>query len=329
MNRSSSEPAHIPVLAERCVELFSPAVAAVADPVLVDATLGLGGHSELLLTRFPSLRVIGIDRDAAALARARERLAPFAQRFTAVHATYDEIASIAAAEAPGGLAGVLMDLGVSSMQLDEAERGFAYAQDAPLDMRMDQSTGQTAAELLAHAPEAELRRILRQYGEERFAPRIAATIVARRDRAPLQRSGELVDLIREVIPQAARRTGGNPAKRTFQALRVAVNAELEILTRALPAAISALAVGGRIVVMSYQSLEDRIVKRALAAAATSTAPVDLPVDPPEHAAYLTLLTRGAGRATAAEIAANPRAKPVRLRGAEKTRPIPPARKERP
>src|SRR5699024_7357261 len=253
-------------------------------------TLGMGGHSELLLRTFPDVRVLGIDRDPQALALATTRLAPFGRRFTPVHAVYDEVSDVVAKHADGQVQGILFDLGVSSLQLDEPERGFAYRHDAPLDMRMDQSTGATAADLLADAPEAELWRILSWYGEEKFAGRIARAIVRTRDTAPITRSGELVDLVREAIPAAARRTGGNPAKRTFQALRIAVNAELDVLERAIPAAIDAIGVGGRIVVLAYHSLEDRLVKRAFTAGATSSAPPDLPVELPEHAPYLRLLT---------------------------------------
>lgn len=320
MHRSAN-PVHLPVLASRCIDLFTPALHA-PGAVVIDATLGLGGHSRILLETFEHVRVVGIDRDPHALAVATERLGAYSERFTGVHATYDEIGTIAAARAPGGVAGILMDLGVSSMQLDDDTRGFSYARDTDLDMRMDPTTGITAADLLAQAPEAELRRILQAYGQEKFAGRIAADIVSRRENDPVRTSAQLVDLIRDAIPAPARRTGGNPAKRTFQALRVAVNDELEILTRALPAAIDALAVGGRIVVLSYQSLEDRIVKQALVRAATSTTPPDFPVDLPEHAPYLELLTRGAERAGPAEIETNPRSKPVRLRAAEKIRPTP-------
>lgn len=318
-------PVHVPVLASRCIDLLEPAIVDATEPVLIDATLGLGGHSELLLTTFPSLTVIGIDRDPRALELASQRLEKFAPRFTGVHAVYDDVARIAAQYAPTGASGILMDLGVSSMQLDETERGFAYSQNAPLDMRMDQTQGRTAAELLDELPETELRRILRVYGEEKFAHRIAGEIVSRRESAPVRTSAELVELIRQCIPAPARRTGGNPAKRTFQALRIAVNDELETLTRALPAALDALAIGGRIVVMSYQSLEDRIVKRAFARAATSLSPPDFPVELPEHAPYLELLTRGAQQAGPQEIEENPRSAPVRLRAAEKIRP---SRKER-
>ena len=324
MHRSPSHPGHVPVMAARCIELLGPPIEADPAPVVIDATLGLGGHSELLLETFPALTIVGIDRDPRALALATERLAGFSDRFVPVHATYDAVADVAADHAGTGASGILMDLGVSSMQLDEAGRGFAYAQDGPLDMRMDPTRGQSAAELLAELPEAELRRILRVYGEEKFAGRIAKAVVARRGADPVVTSGALVELIREAIPAPARRTGGNPAKRTFQALRIAVNEELEILSRALPAAIDALRIGGRLVVMSYQSLEDRIVKRELARGATSATPPDFPVELPEHAPYLALLTRGAEQAGDAEIAENPRSKPVRLRAAEKTRP----RKER-
>lgn len=319
MTQMTTPARHIPVLAQRCLDLLAPALAA-PGAVLIDATLGLGGHAEAALRRFPELHLVGIDRDPHALALAGERVAPFADRFTAVHARYDAIGAVAAEHGHGGLVqGILFDLGVSSLQLDEAERGFSYAQDAPLDMRMDPTTGPTAADLLAETDERELRRILSVYGEERFAARIAAAIVRRREHAPLRRSTELVELVRESIPHAARRTGGNPAKRTFQALRIAVNAELEALEQALPAAVAALAVGGRIVVESYQSLEDRLVKRTLAAGARSSAPPDLVVPLPEHEPYLRLLTRGAEEADAAEKEANPRSASVRLRAAERTR----------
>lgn len=322
MSQADAASLHVPVLAERCVELLAPALEA-PGAVLVDATLGMGGHSELALRRFPQLTVVGIDRDPSAIELASARLAPFAGRFVAVRTTYDHIDDVAAEHGTDGtVAGVLMDLGVSSLQLDDAGRGFAYAQDAPLDMRMDPTTGTSAAELLAEADEAELRRILRVYGEEKFAGRIAAAIVRRRATAPLTRTGELVEIVRENIPAAARRTGGNPAKRTFQALRIAVNGELEVLERALPRAVEALAVGGRIVVEAYHSLEDRLVKTELARGATSSAPPDMPVEPETHKPYLRLLTRGAEEADAAEIERNPRAKSVRLRAAERLRPTP-------
>lgn len=314
---------HVPVLAERCVELLGPALVPTADhphPVMVDATLGLGGHSELVLDRFPEVRVIGIDRDPAALDLASQRLAGFGDRFEAVHAVYDQIRPVLAERTDDGRAqAILMDLGVSSMQLDVAERGFAYAHDGPLDMRMDTTTGVTAAELLSEAPESELRRIIASYGEERFAGRIAAAIVARRASDPVTRTAQLADLVRDTIPAPARRRGGNPAKRTFQALRVAVNAELDVLERAVPEAIAALSVAGRLVVMAYQSLEDRIVKRAFAAGATSRTPPGIPVELPEHRPYLRLLTHGAEMASELQIAENPRSASVRLRAVEVVR----------
>ena len=312
---------HEPVLAERCAQLLAPALER-PGAVAVDATLGMGGHAELLLRRHPRLRLIGIDRDTQALELARRRLAPVADRFEAVHAVYDQIGEIVDTRSGGEVDGVLFDLGISSMQVDQPERGFSYAQDAPLDMRMDQSSGRTAADLLAEADEEELRRILHTYGQERFAGRIAAAIVRRRRERPVLRSRDLVDLVRDNIPQAARRTGGNPAKRTFQALRIAINTELDALREAIPTALSKLALHGRMVVMSYHSLEDRIVKEAFRAGTTSSTPLGLPTELPGHEPYLRSLTRGAESADNAEIALNPRAASVRLRAVERIRPTP-------
>lgn len=312
---------HTPVLLQRCLDLLAPAFE-VENPVLVDSTLGMGGHTEGVLQAFPHVRVVGLDRDTQALELAGRRLAPFGDRFTGVHAIYDEINDVLDRLGVGKVQGVLMDLGVSSLQLDERERGFSYSADAPLDMRMDATTGQTAADVLNTYDERELARILRVYGEERFAPRIARAIVAQRARRPLERTGELVSIVRANIPAATRKTGGNPAKRTFQALRIEVNGEIEVLERALPQSIEALAVGGRIVVESYHSLEDRAVKRALAVGATSSAPPDLPVEPETHAPFLRLVTRGAEEADEDELAHNPRSQSVRLRAAERIRPTP-------
>ena len=313
-------PRHVPVLLAECLDLLAPAIEA-EGAVVVDMTLGMGGHTEGLLRRLPGLRVVGIDRDPEALALAGERLRPFADRFTAVRGVYDEVLQIVSATVGAPVQGVLADLGVSSLQLDEPERGFSYMRDAPLDMRMDPTTGPTAADVLNTYPEAELARIIRAYGEERFAPRIARAVVAARLRGPLRRTTDLVSIVRESIPAAAR-TQGNPAKRTFQAIRIEVNGELEVLERALPAAVECLAVGGRIVVLAYHSLEDRLVKRALARGAASSAPRGLPVEPSTHAPYLRLLTRGAEVASEAERAANPRSASVRLRAAERLRPTP-------
>jgi 16S rRNA (cytosine1402-N4)-methyltransferase len=313
-----NDAAHVPVLLDRVVALVAPPLQQPGS-ILVDATLGLGGHTEAVLSRCPEAHVVGVDRDVHALEAAGERLAPFAGRTTLVHAVYDEIPDVLADLGIDAVQGVLFDLGVSSMQLDLRERGFAYAEDAPLDMRMDDTAGITAAEVLNTYPAGELARILRSYGEEKFARQIARAIVRERERTPFDRSARLVELLREVIPAPARRTGGHPAKRTFQALRIEVNDELGVLRRAIPAAVDALALGGRIVVMSYHSLEDRIVKQALAARARSTVPDDLPVVPEEHQPELRLLTRGAEKASEAEIAENPRAASVRLRAAERVR----------
>jgi len=312
-------PAHVPVLLDRVVALLQPALGH-DGAVLVDATLGLGGHSEAVLTRCELARVVGIDRDPEALRLAGERLASFGDRFTGVHATYDRIPEVLADLGLDRADGVLFDLGVSSMQLDVADRGFAYREDAPLDMRMDQTSGPTAADVLNTYPRDELTRVLREYGEERFAPRIAAAVVRERDREPFSTSARLVELLYDQIPAPARRTGGHPAKRTFQALRMEVNDELGVLGRAIPAAIDALAVGGRVVVESYHSLEDRLVKRAFAAVTTVDVPPDLPVVPEDRQPALRLVTRGAERAGDHEIAQNPRAASVRLRAVERVRP---------
>jgi 16S rRNA (cytosine1402-N4)-methyltransferase len=311
-------PEHVPVLLARTLDLLGPAVDA-PGAVVLDATLGLGGHSAALLDRFATLRLVGLDRDPRALEIAADRLAPYGERATLVHAVYDELAAVLSRLGVGRVQGVLFDLGVSSMQLDEAARGFAYAQDAPLDMRMDQSRGTTAADVVNTYPAAQLAKVLKEYGDERFARRIADAVVREREREPFTGTARLAELVRASIPAATRRTGGHPAKRTFQALRIEVNGELDALAAALPAAIDALAVAGRIVVMSYQSLVDRMVKRTLVAGAASTAPRDLPVVPPEHQPLLRLLTRGAETASAEEVAANPRAASVRLRAAERLR----------
>ncbi|MFT4008901.1 MAG: 16S rRNA (cytosine(1402)-N(4))-methyltransferase RsmH [Nocardioidaceae bacterium] len=322
-NPEAAEPAHVPVLLDRIVALFAPSIEhAESDgrlAILVDATLGLGGHAEALLRSYPRTRVIGIDRDVHALERSRARLQPYAERVTLVHAVYDEIGTVLADHGLSRVDGVLFDLGVSSMQLDMRERGFAYAQDAPLDMRMNDTTGVTAAEVLNSYSAVELARVLRVYGEERFAKRIADSIVRERERQPFTDSARLVELIRDAIPAPARRTGGHPAKRTFQALRIEVNDELQVLRRALPAAIDAIGVRGRVVVLSYHSLEDRITKQAFAAGLGTDVPPDLPFVPEGHQPLLRLVTRGAEKASAAEIQDNPRAASVRLRVAERVR----------
>jgi 16S rRNA (cytosine1402-N4)-methyltransferase len=309
---------HVPVMLDRVLAQLDP-VAAGATAVVVDATVGLGGHAAALLARHPDLRLIGIDRDAEALARSRARLAAHSDRVTLVHGVYDCLADILAAAGTPRVDGVLFDLGVSSMQLDDDERGFAYSRDTGLDMRMDTTAGRTAAEVVNTYPVDELSRVLRVYGEERFARRIAQAIERERAVAPLTSSQRLAELVRDAVPAATRRTGGHPAKRTFQALRIEVNDEIGALERAMPAAVTALRLGGRLVVLAYHSLEDRIVKRTFAAGATSSAPPELPVVPESALPTLKLLTRGAETPDEREIADNPRAASVRLRAVERIR----------
>jgi len=322
--RGTAADRHVPVLRDRVVELLAPAL---AEPgaVYLDATLGMGGHAEAVLERFPQSRLVGVDRDREALALAAERLAPYAARASFVHAVYDEVPQVLADLGLASVDAALFDLGVSSLQLDEADRGFAYSQDAPLDMRMDQSAGVTAADVLNTYAADELAGVLRDFGEERFARKIAAAVVRERESEPFTTSARLVELLRRVVPAASQRTGGHPAKRTFQALRIEVNAELSVWARALPRSIDALAVGGRVAVLSYHSLEDRITKRVFAEGAKSTTPEGLPVELPEHAAYLRLLTRGAEEAGPREQATNPRSASVRLRAAERTRATAPTK----
>ncbi|KAA0023135.1 16S rRNA (cytosine(1402)-N(4))-methyltransferase RsmH [Antrihabitans cavernicola] len=316
---AGSDFGHIPVLLHRADELLGPALTD-DGAVFIDATLGLGGHSEYFLRTYPALRLIGLDRDPAALELAAQRLSPFADRITLVHTRYDGIeaalehAHLAPTES---VQAILFDLGVSSMQLDEADRGFAYSIDAPLDMRMDPTTGITAADVLNTYSHGDLARVLKTYGEERFAGRIASEVLRRRETEPFRNSAALVELLYAAIPAATRRTGGHPAKRTFQALRVEVNGELDSLRTAIPAAMDALAVGGRVVFMSYQSLEDRVVKQELTPRITSRTPQGLPVELPGMGPEFRLLTRGAERATDIEIENNPRSAPVRMRAAER------------
>jgi len=309
---------HKPVLLQRCLEILGEALSA-DDAILVDGTLGLAGHSESFLLRFPKLTLVGIDRDPNALKLAAERLSPFAGRTHFVQAIYSEIPEVLDELGIEQVDAVLLDLGVSSMQLDEADRGFAYSQDAPLDMRMNNSEGKTAQQVLNEYSEEDLARIFKIYGEERYAKPIARKIVQQRDVSPFTRSKQLTDLIAKVVPFIPGKSSGHPAKRVFQALRIEVNDELEILEETIPAVIQSLRVGGRVLVLSYQSLEDRIVKQAFAAAATSATPLDLPIELPEDAPVIKLLVRGAEKASDAEIQENPRSASVRLRAAEKIR----------
>lgn len=306
---------HVPVLLPRIVDLLEPALTE-PDAVYVDCTLGLGGHAAAILTRCPQARLVGIDRDPQALDLARRRLARFADRVDLVQAVYDELPQVLDSVGAPKVQAILADLGLSSLQIDRRERGFAYAVDAPLDMRMDTAQELTAAGVVNTYSVADLQRTISRFGEDRFAPRIARAIVKARGQEPFATSARLVQVVADAIPRGMRVTG-HPAKRTFQALRIEVNRELEALDGLLPAAVAALAVGGRVAVLAYHSLEDRAVKRVLRAAASDRAPRDLPIVPPGLGPQLRLLTRGAEKPDAAEIAANPRAASARLRAAER------------
>jgi len=303
---------HKPVMLERCLDLLRPALSGHSR--VIDATLGLGGHTEALLLEHPELQVFGIDRDPQALELASKRLAQFGDRFVPVAATYDQIAEHFE---PLSVDGILMDLGVSSMQLDDDDRGFSYARDTYLDMRMDQTTGKTAADLLAELDEVALAKIFKHYGEERYAMPIARRIVEKRKDQPITHSGALNKIVSAVVPQVPGKQSGHPAKRVYQALRIAVNDELGVLERAVPQAIQALRPGGRLVVMSYHSLEDSIVKLAMQEAASSSTPIEMPVELPGTAAIFKIITRGVERASEREIELNPRAASARLRAGEK------------
>lgn len=308
---------HASVMLDRCIALLSPAIEKSSNPIVVDATLGLGGHSYALLEKFPNLKIIGLDRDLSAIEKSSSRLAKFSDRTTIVHAVYDEMPAVLKSLGIANVEGILFDLGVSSMQLDQAERGFSYSNDAPLDMRMDQSRGVSAKEVIDSYSRNDLIRIIREYGEERFATRIVDNLIAAREKGGINSTTELADLVKNSIPAPARRVGGNPAKRTFQALRIEVNQELEILQRAIPRAMDCLTVGGRMVVMSFQSLEDKIVKRFFTAATESKTPVGLPVEIEALAAKFKLVFSGSEKASQQEIEENSRAQSVRLRAIER------------
>jgi 16S rRNA (cytosine1402-N4)-methyltransferase len=282
---------------------------------MVDATTGLGGHTAAVLSRFPAARVVGLDRDPNAVLAARQNLVGFGDRVSVHHARYDQMAEVLDALDVARVDAVLFDFGVSSMQIDEVDRGFAYSRSAPLDMRMDTTAELTAEQVVNTYPQSEIARILWQYGEERFARRIARRIVASR---PLHTSDDLVAAVDAAVPAAQRRKG-HPAKRTFQALRIEVNDELTSLERAVPVALQRLRPGGRFIALSYHSLEDKMVKRALRQGSEDTAPPGLPVVPPDSRPWLRLITRGSEVASDTEVAANPRARSVRLRAAEKLR----------
>ena len=319
MGKNISE-LHVPVALERAIEVLGESLSK-PGAILVDGTLGLGGHTEAFLERFPEVRVVAIDRDPRAIELARIRLAKFAPRVDFVNTTYDNIDEAIAELGISKVDAILLDLGVSSMQLDEADRGFAYSYEAPLDMRMDATSGKTAADVVNKYSEDELAKIFFEYGEERYSKSIAKAIVATRSEKPFATSTELATLIAKVVPFIPGKSHGHPAKRVFQALRIEVNQELDVLKATMPRAIHALTIGGRILVMSYHSLEDRIVKQALSAAATSSAPLDLPIELPEHAPTLRLLTKGAEGASNEEIERNPRSASVKIRAAEKIRQV--------
>jgi 16S rRNA (cytosine1402-N4)-methyltransferase len=309
---------HLPVMKDRVVALLGPAL----EPdgaVLVDATLGRAGHASALLAQHPHLALIGIDADATAIDESGRALAAFGDRVTLIQARYDELPAILDQLGQPRVQGILLDLGVSSPQLDDPQRGFAYSYDAPLDMRMNAAGPLTAADVVNTYPADRLAAVLREYGEERFARRIADALIRERGQAPVTSTLRLAQIVRDSIPAPARRTGGNPAKRTFQALRIEVNGELEALREVLPAALDAMAVGGRIVVLAYHSLEDRAVKQALAQRTVDTTPPGLPVPLPASAPQFRLLTRGAEKPSPAELTATPRAASARLRAAERVR----------
>ena len=308
---------HASVMLDRCIALLSPAIEKSSNPIVVDATLGLGGHSFALLEKFPNLKIIGLDRDLSAIEKSSARLAKFSDRTTIVHAVYDEMPAVLKSLGIANVQGILFDLGVSSMQLDQVARGFSYSNDAPLDMRMDQSRGVSAKEVIDSYSRNDLIRIIREYGEERFATRIVDNLIAAREKGGINSTTELADLVKNSIPAPARRVGGNPAKRTFQALRIEVNQELATLERALPKALSLLKVGGRAVVMSFQSLEDKIVKQVFATASESKSPKGLPVEIEHLKAKYQLVFRGGENASSEEIEMNSRAQSVRLRAIER------------
>ncbi|MDF7641199.1 16S rRNA (cytosine(1402)-N(4))-methyltransferase RsmH [Bifidobacterium sp. ESL0784] len=313
---------HTPVLLDECVQLVTPALEH-PRAVVVDCTLGLAGHATAFLKAAPQARLIGIDRDEEALSMAGERMkeAGLNDRFTPIHAAFDEFGDVLDDLKLDRVDAAFMDLGLSSLQIDETDRGFSYSHDAPLDMRMDTGQSLDAAGILAQYSEDELVRVFREYGQERFSRPIARAIVRQREKEPLKTSRQLDVLVDRVVPKA-HRAKGNPAKRVFQALRIEVNGELDKLKRTLPQIANRLDVGGRLVVESYHSLEDRTVKTFMAQGLVVDAPADLPVVPPDAQPFFKELTRGAIKADEAEIEYNPRSAPVRLRGIELSRELP-------
>jgi 16S rRNA (cytosine1402-N4)-methyltransferase len=306
---------HIPVLRDRIVDLLAPAL--VEDGALViDGTVGLGGHAEALLAAFPTLRLLGIDRDPDALQLTAGRLEPFGDRVRLVQARFDDMADAARTHFPGiAPRGILLDLGVSSMQLDNVDRGFSYLSDAELDMRMNPDDPVSARDILATWSAAELAALFRRYGDEPLAKRYADAIVSSRMKNPIDTADQLVGILDRATPRS-RQTRGHVAKRVFQALRIEVNSELEAIERALPIALDMLAPGGRIVVLSYQSAEDRLVKHAIDQRTRSQSPVDLPIEVAKDRPTFSWLVKREG-ASEDEIASNPRSQSVRLRAAVK------------
>lgn len=306
---------HKPVLLQECLE----ALAVKPGGTYLDGTLGRAGHSLEILRRLDGGRLIGIDRDLTAIEAAKERLAAFGDRVTLVHGNFQDLGDILRGLNVDKLDGMLFDLGVSSPQLDEPQRGFSYMHDAPLDMRMDETAELDARQVVNGWSYEELRRILYDYGEERFAPQIARAIVRRREDKPIETTGELVELIRSAMPPKALREKQHPAKRTFQAIRIAVNGELDALAPMLEAAAGALAPGGRLAVITFHSLEDRIVKQTMRTLATGcTCPPEFPVCVCGKKPKLTLVKRKPIEASPAELEENPRARSAKLRVAERT-----------
>lgn len=315
---------HQPVLLDDCVRLVTGGLEGKTEPVIVDCTLGLAGHATAFLKAAPAARLIGIDRDAEALQLATQRMHEegLESRFTPVHAAFDEFDAALDERGVNHIDAAFMDLGLSSLQIDETERGFSYAHDAPLDMRMDASQSLSAEQVLAEYDERDLSRIFAAYGEERFARPIARRIVAyRTQEGPLKTSAQLSALVDEVIPKA-HRPAGNPAKRVFQALRIEVNGELDKLARTLPQIALRLRQGGRLVVESYHSLEDRTVKSFMARGLKADVPANMPIVPDDAQPFFKELTRGALKADETQIANNPRSASVRLRAVELVRPLP-------
>lgn len=308
---------HTPVALNRCLELLAPSLIRKSNPVVIDATLGLAGHATALLAKYENLHLIGIDRDNSAIKIAKIELEKYKNRVVYINDTYDRIDTILNQTGYKFVDAILFDLGVSSMQLDLADRGFSYSKVAPLDMRMDQNSKITAESILNSYSHGQLAKIIQNYGEEKFASKIAENIIKAREAGRLKTTQDLAELVKNAIPAALRRVGGNPAKRTFQAIRIEVNEELAILKRAIPKALSALNVGGRLVVMSYQSLEDRIVKQFFSEATTSTTPQGLPMELPDSAAKYQLILSGSEAASDSEMLINPRSQSMRLRAIER------------